>query len=267
MKNLKGDNALNFLFLLDQKLKTIQSTSCTEMRAQTMCEKIIECIDNFAPEKEVVIKNETNSWITNEIKKAMVKRDCLFRKWVENPKSKNHIEYKNQRNVVTQKIRLAKKEANFKKLGPNPSPKHIYRTLKAKKLQQMQHHCTVLPDLDHLNNYFVSVGQILSSKLPTTENNAKIANNKETMFVYPTDEFEVAKILKNMKNKKSTDEDGISNEMLKCCSPIIEPHIATLFNNCIEDGIFPDCFKTAKVIPLYKKGDRKDPGNYKPISL
>ena len=131
----------------------------------------------------------------------------------------------------------------------------------------MQQHCTVLPDLDHLNNYFVSVGQILSSKLPTIENNAKIANNKETMFVYPTDEFEVAKILKNMKNKKSTGEDGISNEMLKCCSPMIEPHIATLFNNCIEDGIFPDCFKTAKVIPLYKKGDRKDPGNYRPISL
>ena len=66
------------------------------------------------------------------------------------------------------------------------------------------------------------------------------------MFVYPTDEFEVSKILENMKNKKSTGEDGISNEMLKCCSPIIEPHIATMFNNCIEDGIFPDCFKTAK---------------------
>ena len=110
MKNLKGDNALKFLFLLDQKLKTIQSTSCTEMRAQMMCEKIIECIDKFAPEKEVVIKNETNSWITNEIKNAMVKRDCLFRKWVENPNSKNHIEYKNQRNVVTQKYDLQKRK-------------------------------------------------------------------------------------------------------------------------------------------------------------
>ena len=97
----------------------------------------------------------------------------------------------------------------------------------------------------------MSVGQILSSKLPTIENNAKIANNKETLFVYPTDEFEGSKKLKYMKNKKSTGEDGMSNEMLKCCSPIIEPQIATLFNNCIEDGIFPDCFKTAKVIPLY----------------
>ena len=79
----------------------------------------------------------------------------------------------------------------------------------------MQQHCTVLPDLDHFNNYFVSFGKILSSKLPIIEDNTKLANNKETMFVYPTDAFEVSKIVGSMKNKKSTGEDGISNEMLR----------------------------------------------------
>ena len=104
----------------------------------------------------------------------------------------------------------------------------------------------MLPDLDHLNNYFVSVGQILSSKLPIIENNAEIVNNKYTIFVYPTDEFEVSKIPKNMKIKKSTGEDGISNDMLKCCSPNLEPHIATLFNNCNKGGIFPIASKQLK---------------------
>ena len=82
----------------------------------------------------------------------------------------------------------------------------------------------------------MSVDQILSSKLPNIENNAIIANNKETMFVYPTDEFEVSKLLENTKNKKSTGEDGINKKMLKCCFPIIEPHLATWFKNCIEEG-------------------------------
>ena len=68
--------------------------------------------------------------------------------------------------------------------------------------------------------------------------------------MYPTGEFEVSKKLRDTKNKKSTGEDGISDEMLNCCSPIIEPHIATLFKNCIEAGIFLDSFNTAKVIPL-----------------
>ena len=129
---------------------------------------------------------------------------------------------------------MQKKEASFKKLGPISKFKTILPDIKIKKTYQMQQNCTVLPDLEHLNNYFVSVGQILSSKLPKIENNTKIANNKKTMFVYPTDEFEVSKILKNVKSKKNTGEDGISNEMVKCCSPKLEPHFATLFNNCIE---------------------------------
>ena len=52
MNNLEGDdNALNFLFLLYQKLKTVQSTLCTGM----MCKKI-ECFDKFAPGKKLSLK-------------------------------------------------------------------------------------------------------------------------------------------------------------------------------------------------------------------
>ena len=83
----------------------------------------------------------------------------------------------------------------------------------------------------------------------------------------PTGEFEVASILKAMKNKKSCGMDGISNEILKRCSPIIERHLALALNKCIDEGVFPDIFKTAKVVPLFKKRDKKDPSNHRPISL
>ena len=70
-----------------------------------------------------------------------------------------------------------------------------------------------------------------------------------------------------MKNKKSSGHDGISNEILKCCSPVIENYLTNCFNNCIEKQFFPNSLKIAKVIPLYKKGNANDPGNYRPINL
>ena len=93
-------------------------------------------------------------------------------------------------------MELDKHEADVKILGPNPNLKHIDRTLKSNNFQQMHQSCTVLPDLEHLNTYFVSVGQVLSSTLPNFENNAKIIKNKEEMFVYPTYKVEVSKLLK-----------------------------------------------------------------------
>ena len=61
--------------------------------------------------------------------------------------------------------------------------------------------------------------------------------------------------------------NGISNENLKCCSPIIERHLARNFNKCMDEGVFPGIFKTAKVVPLFKKREKKDPANYCPINL
>ena len=70
-----------------------------------------------------------------------------------------------------------------------------------------------------------------------------------------------------MKNKKSSGSNGISNEILKCCSPVVDEHLCKAFNECLKVGIFPECLKSAKVIALHKKGEYSDRENYRPISL
>ena len=69
-----------------------------------------------------------------------------------------------------------------------------------------------------------------------------------------------------MEIKKRHGLDGISNGILKCCSPVIEPAIAAAFHKRIEERTFPKCLKIAKVIPRFKKGDKRKSGYYRPIS-
>ena len=47
----------------------------------------------------------------------------------------------------------------------------------------------------------------------------------------------------------------------------VSPSIAELINKSIVTGCFPSQLKQAKVLPIYKGGDKSDPSNYRPISI
>ena len=48
---------------------------------------------------------------------------------------------------------------------------------------------------------------------------------------------------------------------------IVSPSLTVIFAKSIETGIFPDKWKLATVTPIFKKGKRDDPNNYRPISV
>ena len=74
-------------------------------------------------------------------------------------------------------------------------------------------------------------------------------------------------ILKNVEVTKAAGIDQISGKFLKDGARILEKPISELCNLSMTLGSFPDAFKIAKVKPLFKKGSKTDPSNYRPISL
>ena len=55
--------------------------------------------------------------------------------------------------------------------------------------------------------------------------------------------------------------------MLKCISKTISVPLTKLFNLLLEQNIYQCLWKIAHVMPLYKKGDKSEAGNYRPVPL
>ena len=55
--------------------------------------------------------------------------------------------------------------------------------------------------------------------------------------------------------------------MLILCDETIILPLAIIFKNILREGIYPDSWKLANVIPIHKKGDKQLVENYRPISL
>ena len=87
------------------------------------------------------------------------------------------------------------------------------------------------------------------------------------MFISPTNTQEVAKVLEHLKNEKKRGHDGISNEIVKSCSPIVDSISANFFKESIQKSTYPIGLKLAKNTPSFKKGQRIWPKNYRPINL
>ena len=81
-------------------------------------------------------------------------------------------------------------------------------------------------------------------------------------------EEEIMKAIQNLKNGKSSGIDEIMNEHIKNSTGTLMPLYIKLFNKILNEGNLPDEWGIGLVIPLYKKkGDVKDPNNYRGITL
>ena len=83
----------------------------------------------------------------------------------------------------------------------------------------------------------------------------------------PTIEDIVLKLLKNIDISKAAGVDNLPGRFLKDGAVILAKPVAKIFNLSIKSKIFPDPCKLAKLKPIFKKGSRMDPSNYRPISL
>ena len=77
----------------------------------------------------------------------------------------------------------------------------------------------------------------------------------------------VQKLLNRLKPNKACGPDKIPNRVLKELAPVLAPPLTALYNKSLEEGTVPAEWRHAFVTPVYKKGDKHSPSNYRPVSL
>ena len=77
----------------------------------------------------------------------------------------------------------------------------------------------------------------------------------------------VYKLLHGLNQHKATGPDEISTKFLKEMAAPVTPALTLIFQASLNQGQTPEDWKLAKVSPIFKKGDKSKPANYRPVSL
>ena len=78
----------------------------------------------------------------------------------------------------------------------------------------------------------------------------------------------VKKVKTKLGSSKASGPDGIPVAVLKNCEPKLSYILAELFNMCLKEFCFPDCWKISSVVPVFKNvGERSTAKNYRTVSL
>ena len=126
--------------------------------------------------------------------------------------------------------------------------------------------------VNKFNQYFVNVGVDLANKIPVPKQNKSFHDympktNECNLFLSPVLQEDIITAVKNCKSKTSCEHNNIDMVIIKQVINYIAKPLAHVCSTSFEHGVFPDNMKVAKVVPLFKAGDRSVFSNYRPISL
>ena len=70
-----------------------------------------------------------------------------------------------------------------------------------------------------------------------------------------------------LKASSSPGPDGIRSRLLRDSARTLSAPLSVLYRKSLDSGRLPEEWKIGDVVPIYKKGDRRLPASYRPVSL
>lgn len=225
-------------------------------------------------------------WMNFELLGLIRERDRIFKMWKNDPSNQRHRNlYNRLRNKLTKAIR-DRKNTYYKQVferNRNDSRKVWenvnYLLGRGKKgnvdstiRMAMNSEIDTKDIVNGFANYFTEGVENLKHKCQyqTLKNSIGNDHNIESLcnlYVPKATPTCIVKIINRMSVNKSPGIDNIRMKDIKPYAQSLATPIATLINESIAQGIFPDCLKTSIVRPIYKAKSKKEFKNYRPIAI
>ena len=247
--------------------------------ASEFCEWIQVGIDVYIPHKKYQVKSHSSPWFSAACAGAIVHRNHFFRLYQREKPSDSKVKFRQASNRCIRVLEVAKlayanktKESiTSQKLGSRDFWQIANSVLNKGKsaipplfngpevLSSASDKAKLFAEYFSLNSNLDDSG--VSLPVFPSRTNLKLHNISITPKM-------VRKVVMNLDLSKASGPDCIPVVVLKNCEPELSYILAELFNKCLKESCFPDCWKVSSVVPLFKNvGERSTAKNYRPVSL
>ena len=227
-------------------------------------------IDTYIPIKKSGGKTQP-VWFDNEVKKCIEMKRRAWKTWKEKKTEATKIAYNKAVAETKKKIRK-KKNATERKIAEKrkTNPKLFFSFINSRKkarakIGPLNDDAVTDPkeQAQILNDQYTSVfTQGDDAEIEPTEPRTE----KKMENICITEEI-VMKKIEALNEVSATGPDGIPARVLKELKNEIVTPLTILFQTSIANAQIPDEWRDAEVTPIYKKGKKSVPGNYRPVSL
>lgn len=275
-------NAVDACFM-DFINSTEFDTANPETTLKLITEKYNQLIDTYTVKKSVIAKLKNNScpWMTYNVWLLIGERNKVLKRSKLNPVNP---EFQNRLRILNKQIKSMKyfaKKHFYENMFSNVNQRNLWKNINQLLNRNNpksdifailfnDQKCTDTKEIVNIfNNYFVDIGISLGTTIGSYRDIHKfntIRSNPNSMVLSSTTPAEILTIICALNNSNGGGPDNMRNGVLKRNAFFFSELLAKLFNQILETGVYPDILKTAKVIPIFKQGDKSLISNYRPIS-
>ena len=233
-------------------------------------DNILEAIGKHVPKKTISGRHR-KPWMTREITRLVRKKDRWHKRAKKSGKEKDMLKFQDLRKEAQRTMRSAH-NSYLNKVISEDGNKGLWRYVKNQKKSSSgvgtlaangKAGITPIEKAQMLNDQFTSV--FTQDQADTTPDLGP--SPFPQMAKISIAEDGVCSLLSKQNPKKASGADNIPAIILKNCAAEISPMLTTIIQQSLDTGDVPGDWRKATVSPVFKKGDRANPENYRPISL